>query len=307
MGKKKSGVAPIVIKEREKANKKSKKKFVIISIILVLFLSMIICVMFLLGVFSPKWKKQIGFSNLKVKKDYVVGEIQNKTDKHLKLEITFELKSGSINDEDFCYVNIEPNDIEDLECLVYGKNSSYSVKVKNVEVSEIKEKSFKDGQKLSSSDIENYFEDIYDQHTSLFLNLFGSRDEEFDEIPSYPYLGEVEYRLTDDRKAIYIYNSVVYNKTPISVFEYYDIEKKELYDFSILFEEKEDVLEYFKKWIPMTILFNEDLNTSYSYRIKQVLSNNSEEGRCTSIGKYCYSKSQFAEGRADINITTEFN
>ena len=295
-----------MVKKAEEVKKSNKKIVIIIISIVAALLISLFCIWFFVIGFGPKWKRQIGFSNLKVKKDYVVGEIQNKTDKHLKLEIIFELKSGSIKDEDSCYVNIEPNDIEDLECLVYGKNSSYSVKVKDVEISEIKEKSFKDGQRLSSNDIEDYFEDIYDQHTSLFLNLFGSRDDEFEEIPSYPYLGEAKYRLIDDRKAIYIYNSVVYNKTPISVYEYYDIEKKELYDFSILFEEKEDVLEYFKKWIPMTILFNEDLNTSYSYRIKQVLSKNSEEGRCTSIGKYCYSKSQFAEGRTDINITTEF-
>lgn len=282
-------------KENAKVEKKSKKK-IIIPIISIFVILCIIGIMFLLGVFSPKWKKQIGFSDLKIDDDYIVGKIQNKTNKHLKVTITFELKSGSIKDTDYCYVNIEADTIEDLKCLAYDKNISYKVKVVDVETKEIKNKNFSNGDKISSRDFTDYFKEVYNEHHKLFYSIFATNEEDFEEISSYPYADEIEYIIEDSDKYLEIKNNLNYKGTLISVYEYFNLDDNKLESLSILYQTNDDILEYFKKWLYMGFI-DEYSGYNDSYYIRKAISTDAEEGRCTKVGSYCFSK------RTDDHLT----
>ena len=270
-----------------KSKTSSKKKLIIISAIFFLVAVIIGIIFFVIGI-GPKWKKQIAFSDLKFDNDYIVGKIQNKTDKHLNVTITFELKNGSIKDTDFCYVNIEADTIDDLECLAYGKDSSYKIKVVDVRIEEIKNKSFKDGEELSIDEVKDYFKDIYNKHLEIFGLTFNIYEKDFDEELKYPYIDYVKYYAKGADSEIYINNPIMYKGDLISVTETYDVNSSDLDRIHITSSSSQESKDFLAKCLAFGY-FHEDMDPGKYERAKKLVSESTADGKCYLFGDLCFS------------------
>ncbi len=229
------------------------------------------------------WMNKFQFSNLKYKDNYIVGKIKNTTNNKYKITVDFELKSGSLVEEDTCYLNVDPKQTKDIECIASYGEESYNVKIKQLEYTKIptlEEKNFKNNDDISTDDLEVYFEDIYHKHTLFNLSLLTKYSDNSD----YPFIKSISYK--DDK--IQIYNSVVKENVSIDILEIYSIDNNELDQYvAQLYYDTEDELKQFKNSFSLAMItLSISVNTD---KINKILERESEEGMCYTVSKYCIS------------------
>lgn len=231
------------------------------------------------------WMNKFQFSDLKYKDNYIVGKVKNTTDNKYKITVYFKLKSGSLVEGDSCQINLDPNQTKDIDCSAYYGKESYDVKIKKLEYTKIptlEEKNFKNGDDISTDDLKDYFEDIYDNHTLFNLSLLTK----YSDNNSYPYIKSISYK--DDK--IHIYNNVVKENVSIDILEIYSVDNSELEQYiAKIYYDTEDELKEFKSSFSLALLtLSESINT---YNVSKALEKESEDGMCYIVSKYCISYS----------------
>ena len=193
----------------------------------------IICMLifpFILCGCSKKWEKSVQISSLKYEDDYIKGRMKNLTNNAYKATITFEVKSGSLTEKKYCYELLRPKDTVNLECLAYGMDDTYKIKIENVELDNYTIPNLSEGE-IDIETLKYYFQNIYDAHNLNFISFTTDIDE-----MNYPYIDEIEY----EKDRIIIHGTISKNNDSISYYETYNIETQELDNLYVLLYTKDD-------------------------------------------------------------------
>ncbi len=250
-----------------------------------------ISIFLITGCGGDKWKDTIQFSELKIEDNDIVGDIKNLTDKMYDVTIEFEFKNGDLVETELCSMYLEPNDKTELDCYILNTDSKYEVKVIDVVYEEIptfEDKDFKIGDKLSEEDIKIYFNKALDTHTLFMITLLlDLEDKLVSEVDlEYPFLDNVI--LFEDE---IIKSTLFFEANNSNIFLGEDInhitgDYKFIY-ISIYGDNIEDTTNK----IISSLSLNSALNvyTPSYLNLSDYLEENTEEGKCYELGKYCYS------------------
>ena len=227
------------------------------------------------------WKYKFALSDLKVKDDYIVGKIKNKTDTAYDLVIKVALKNGSLVEEKTCKMILKPNEVKDIKCLASGYEE-YNVNVSKIEYQQKKISTLKNGE-IDKEILEYYFEDIYEQHTTNFISFILLNDD-FNK--AYPYIDKIKYE--EQKEIIKITGAMGNLDCIVSYGEEYNASKQKLNSAYILIKTKDNKLRE-------DIISNFSLFSSFGYEnaseIRSVL--NAEESgleKCYKVGSdWCVS------------------
>ena len=249
-----------------------KKKYLLI---LALF-----SILFLITGCGNSWKSNFEISKLKLDDDYIVGKIKNKTDKAFDLEITFDLKSGSLVDNKKCNLVIKPKETKDLDCLATDYDD-YDVSISNIDFKEKKIPDLNNG-KIDEDTFEYHFDKIYDNHTYNFIS-FTLVDDIFED--KYPYLDTIEY--DEENKKIKISGSIMSNTNYMSYTEEFNTITNKLENMSFMIRTDD---EEFKSELLTKISLMRSLDISNSVEMLKALNDDIPEGKCYKVGyNWCVS------------------
>lgn len=143
---------------------------------------------------SENWKDIFQVSEVKIDDNYILGKIKNTKDKAYDITIYFELKSGTLIEEEFCFMTIKPNETRNIQTVIYDYDDSYEVKIKKIKYEEIEIPKL-DYDNITVEALEYHFEDIYDRHLDLtgFISLYID-----DNLDYYPYINSIYYYSSDN-------------------------------------------------------------------------------------------------------------
>lgn len=244
------------------------KKFLLITLIL-------LCVC---GCGKDSWENKIQVSTLKFEDNHIIGKIKNLTDKAYELDITFEVKSGSLVDDEFCYETIKPNETIDFECLTYNVDETYTFKIKDIKLEEFEIPELKAG-KLDYETFEYHFEDIEEQHRLNFISF--TLDIEDSE---YPYIEEIDY-LHDKLE---IYSEIQQDENLAHFYETYNSNTDELESLRLIISGDDDFLNETLTDVSLMQSISNSSGESLSVN-RALLRKDIESGYCVKIYDWCIS------------------
>lgn len=166
----------------------------------------------------------IKFSELKIEDEHIVGQIKNTDDdKAYDVSIWFNLKSGSLEEEELCTERIKPGETKSLNCRIFNdEDSTYEIEISEVNLKEFDIPVLNEG-KIDVDTLEYHFEDILNEHVIHVMNIvIGSEIE-------YPYISSVEY----NDNIIKIWSYFEKDGNSIGIVENYDSDKQELILFQV--------------------------------------------------------------------------
>ena len=228
---------------------------------------------------NQKAENIIQISALKLEDDYITGKIKNTdSEKAYDITITFDLKSGTLEDTGYCYESLKPSETKDLECLMYDIDGTYTFEIQNIELEEITIPSLSEGE-IDNDTLEYHFEEIYDNHINNLLLLVNSLDSEYE----YPYIDSINYK----GDLISIQSNFISSNNSISITEMYNSENEELFSILVIAQyQEEDFVKELTNYITFMNFLPQDTNSRIL--IKQVLSQKDLElGNCYNIGEWC--------------------
>lgn len=225
---------------------------------------------------SKNWKSNVQISSLKYDDDYIIGKMKNLTNKAYNVKIIFKTKSGSFDDNEYCYELLRPKETIDLECLVYGLDDTYNIEVENVELEEFEIPELTYG-KIDIDTLEYHFKDIYYAHTLNFVSFKIDIDN------NYPYIDEIEY--SDDK--IEIKGTIENDENQVFYYEDFDAKDEQLTHLYAFI--KSDDEDFISKIITKFSLMDSISSTSSdSISIGQILKRKDiAEGYCIKAGNWC--------------------
>ncbi len=221
----------------------------------------------------------IQISALKLEDDYITGKIKNTDlEKAYDITITFDLKSGTLEDTRYCHESLKPSETKDLKCLMYDIDNTYTFKIQNIELEEATIPSLSEGE-IDNETLEYHFEEIYDSHISNLLSLVSGLNSEYE----YPYIDSIDYK----NNLITIQSNFNSGTNSISITEMYNSENSKISGVLIIAQyQEENFIKKLINYIQFMSFLPQDINSRML--IKQALSQRDLElGNCYNIGEWC--------------------
>ena len=246
-----------------------------------LFVGLLVFVtLFMLTGCGNSWKSKFEVSKIKIKDDYIIGKIRNKTDLAYDLKITFVLKSGSLIDNETCNLIIKPEETKDLDCLAMN-HDDYDVNISNIEFTEKKIPKLSNG-KINSDAFKYHFDKIYESHTYNFVS-FTLVNDDFED--KYPYLDTIEY--DEENNKIKITGSIMSNTDYMSFIETFNTKTNKLDNISFLIRTTDEEL---KSQLLTKISAMQSFGYGNSIEMLTALKYDIPEGKCYKVGyEWCVS------------------
>lgn len=237
---------------------------------------------FLLVGCGDSWKSKVELTDLKIDDNYVVGKIKNKTDNYYSVSIDYIVKSGDFTDSGHCSIKLKPNSVDDIDCVQMKYDNTYSVEVKNVELSELTIPKL-DNSNLNADSLEYYYKDIFEEHTTNMVSL-AYDVEDF----KYPYIDKVSYY---DSGEIGFRTSFNYNGNSVYVNDNYDTITNKAKSIFIMLSSNASQEDISKIIIRISSLYSViSDSTSYTLDMSQALKRTDyETGKCRLFGNWCVS------------------
>lgn len=240
---------------------------------------------------TNNWEKNIGITSLKWEDSYVIGKIQNKTDKYYSVVITLEGTSGSANIIDTCYIDLKPKEIVDLSCLAYDYDTDYQIEVKNVKYEEkqIPEEP-KINTNLSIEQLKYYYSDIYDNHLTMHIGLFNYGNDNYT-LEGYPYIDTIEYKEYKKDEIIITYKGK-YNNYNCTMKEVYYAKTGKMSALSFSFAKNTQNLDKLIFNFSNSKFITDNSSALQSISIEETLLDNNSINETWKIGNLMFSREE---------------
>lgn len=237
----------------------------------------IILIMLLCCSCTKSWQRSIQISSLKYEDDYIEGRLKNLTNKAYNVIIKFKVKSGTLQDNQYCFELLRPKDTINLKCLAFNMNETYKIEVETIELEEIEIPELKTGI-IDEKTLEYYFEDIYDAHRLNFISFSTDINDK-----NYPYIGQIKY----ENKEIIINGIITKDSNKFSYQETFNTENGKLTTlFGIMHSNEDD----FTNEIIHGLSSMSSIVSSYVYSssIESILKRTDiDEGYCVNMFDWC--------------------
>lgn len=231
---------------------------------------------------GDSWKSKVELTDLKIDDNYVVGKIKNKTENYYDVSIDYIVKNGDFTDDGHCSMKLKPNSVDDIDCVQMKYDSTYSVEVKNVELSELTIPKL-DNSNLNEDSLEYYYKEIFKEHTTNMVSL-AYDVEDF----KYPYIDKVTYLSSG---LIEFSTNFKYNGNFVAVTDAYNTTTKKANHIFVMVSKQassEDISTIISRITLMYSVIND--STSYTFDMSQALKRTDyEAGKCRIFGNWCVS------------------
>lgn len=222
-------------------------------------------------------KNNIQVSELKYEDDYIIGTIKNTINKNYNLDITIQTKSGTLINEEHCYVTIKPYESKELKCLILNLDETYKYEIKKIEKKEFDTPKLEFGE-IDEKTLKYYFENIYYNHSRLVYDLKYNLNDE-----------KVKYKqdIIEYKDGIISFtNAFEYENNKILSVSEYSTKNQKLNSIGITIENENKQIE---ENIIQAISFTSD-NATDNIKIYSILQKETEYGKCTFVNNLCYAK-----------------
>ena len=252
----------------------------------------ILLIIFLLVGCTNSWENVVGISSVKYENGYIVGKIQNKTDKFYSVVIHFNGKNGSISSNRVCFVDLKPKEITDLSCLSYDYNEDYAIEIEKIEY---KEKEIpkmpvdsKDDVELTKEQLEYYYKKIYDSHLYTYTSVLLYDNDSYNDMSEYPHIDKVKLKNGE----ITITYNAKFNNSNCFLYEVYLAKDEKMKILAVTLNENTRKLDSLISNFSNSDFITENSNIYASIEVRNKLIDSDSIGKRWSIGNIDFTREQ---------------